>query len=66
MVTTLRVWWYRALHFVDQFKDEAPACCGTCRACVGASTAAVTGLVISSVRRGELPFGSRREDDVRS
>ena len=59
MGTTLRVWWFRALHFVDQFKDEAPACCGTCRGCVGATAAGAVGLVISTVRRGELP--GRRE-----
>jgi hypothetical protein len=66
MLTTLRLWWYRAAHFVDEFKDEAPACCGTCRACAGASAVAVTGLVISSVRRGELPFATRHEDRAQS
>jgi hypothetical protein len=60
MIATLQVWWFRALQFVDQFKDEAPACCGTCRGCVGATTAGALALVVSSVRRGELP-GRRRE-----
>ena len=50
----LRLWYYRALQYFGQFKDEAPACCGTCRSCVATTTAAVTGLVISSIRRDEL------------
>jgi hypothetical protein len=57
MKTALRAWYYRALVYVDQFKDEAPACCGTCRACTTATAGAVTGLLISSIRRKDLSVG---------
>ena len=57
MRTALGAWYYRALHYLDQFKDEAPACCGTCKACATATVGAVTGLVISSIRRSDISFG---------
>jgi hypothetical protein len=62
MRTALRMWYFRALAYLDQFKDEAPACCGTCRACAAATAGAVTGLVISSIRRSDF----KRESSERA
>ena len=54
----LRLWFYRAMSYLEQFKEEAPACCGVCRACTTATAGAVTGLVITTIRRGDLRTGS--------
>jgi len=50
----LRLWYFRASTFLDQFKDEAPVCCGTCKPCLGAAATGATGLLISTLRRGDF------------
>ena len=60
MKALLRVWYFRALTYLDQFKEETPACCGVCRACATATAGAVAGLVITTIRSGDLRGGERR------
>jgi hypothetical protein len=33
----LRLWLYRALPFLERWGEYAPACCGTCPTCLGAT-----------------------------
>jgi hypothetical protein len=54
MLLALRLWLYRATRFLEQYAEEAPSCCGTCRACVAGTTAAATMVAFGSIRRGEL------------
>ncbi len=62
MRDAFRAWYFRAVHYVDQFKDEAPACCGTCRGCAAATAVGLTGLLVSSIRRGDLGSSERDRD----
>jgi hypothetical protein len=54
VLLALKLWLHRATRFVEQYADEAPACCGTCKTCVSATTAAAVTVVFGSIRRGEL------------
>jgi hypothetical protein len=48
----LRLWLYRAVPFLDRFAEAAPACCGTCPACVGAAATGATMTWLGAKRRG--------------
>jgi hypothetical protein len=37
MLLRLRFWLYRALPFLERWSEYAPACCGTCPSCLGAT-----------------------------
>jgi hypothetical protein len=54
MLLAVRLWLHRAARFVEQYAEEAPSCCGTCRACVAGTAAAATMVAFGSIRRGEL------------
>jgi hypothetical protein len=45
---------HRATRFLEQYAEEAPAYCGTFRACVAGTAAAATMVAFGSIRRGEL------------
>jgi len=55
MLLRLRLWFYRALPFLERWSEYAPACCGTCPTCLGATAtgASVTWLGANLPLRGQ-------------
>jgi hypothetical protein len=49
----LRFWVYRVLPFFDRWAEIAPACCGTCPTCIGATATGATATWLGSLRRSD-------------
>jgi hypothetical protein len=47
----LRLWLLRIAPFLERWVEVAPACCGTCPTCLGATAAGMTSTFVGSIRR---------------
>jgi hypothetical protein len=51
MVLAARIWILRLVPFLDRWAEAAPACCGTCPTCVGATATGAAMTFVGSLRR---------------
>jgi len=49
----VRFWLYRALPFLGRWSELAPACCGTCPTCLGATATGATVTWLGALRRSD-------------
>lgn len=50
MLLGAKLWLHRLLPFVNRWAEVAPACCGTCPTCIGATATGATMTWIGSLR----------------
>jgi hypothetical protein len=51
VVLRLRFWLLRMAPFLERWMEVAPACCGTCPSCLGATAGGMTTTLLGTLRR---------------